>query len=493
MDTCCIDKSSSAELSEAINSMFAWYRHSRICYAYLSDVPSLDDLSLHREENSAFRLSKWFTRGWTLQELLAPVYLVFYDQEWNEIGTKSGLKSIVQTITGIQDLPRYGNACIAQKISWASNRETTRIEDQAYSLLGIFGVNMPLLYGEGPRAFMRLQLEIIKDSDDDSIFAWFDKLTPGPGLLASSVSAFKSSGGITRLAPRPYTMTDKPYTMTNKGLHVSARLFPSETFEEITGKLIDDVKDVMLLNCGLVHDSSHVLVGLNRLKTDEVCVSYREYIATTQEVEEVIQKKVRKAKMYDIYILQHTTVAENIREQGSIVMLQHDRDFESHWHMRGRDFDPQFVNEYELGRSRFGLAISPTPIRHAWFLARLLFETLPTSKLEVGAAKFAVVLACENGRLGVGIRVAQKDEEGDFMWEALLQKVGIWDDSYSHDRVSERLHSGETVSLALKPTAQFTEIQSSGIRGVTEHCYVLEIKIQEGGQPQLRSKHTTRL
>ncbi|KAN0096024.1 Heterokaryon incompatibility protein (HET) domain containing protein [Hyaloscypha variabilis] len=182
IDTCCIDKSSSAELSEAINSMFVWYEESNICYVYLSDVLSeeLDSSNIHSE----FSTSRWFTRGWTLQELLAPHTLEFYNALWHPLGILSkgsggntDLQSYLQTIT---EIPRefimgektLNTASIAMRMSWASRRQTTRKEDMAYCLLGLFDIAMPMLYGEGSKAFMRLQEEILKNEDDLSIFAW---------------------------------------------------------------------------------------------------------------------------------------------------------------------------------------------------------------------------------------------------------------------------------------------------------------------------------
>ena len=171
IDTCCIDKRSSAELSEAINSMYAWYQDAQKCYAYLADV--LPDENPHGE-NSSFRKSRWFTRGWTLQELLAPSTVEFYGQNWHEIGTQVSLRDVLCEITTIdEEILLCGNfetASVAKKMSWASKRTTTRIEDIAYSLFGIFGVNMPTLYGEGRHAFTRLQHMIIQSSNDHTIF-----------------------------------------------------------------------------------------------------------------------------------------------------------------------------------------------------------------------------------------------------------------------------------------------------------------------------------
>ncbi|KAH6871654.1 heterokaryon incompatibility protein-domain-containing protein [Thelonectria olida] len=179
-DTCCIDKSSSAELQEAINSMYRWYESSRVCSAYLFDVsiPSHSGNLLGRGLSAAgwiksFKASRWFTRGWTLQELLAPWSLIFFNQSWKKCGTASDLYKVINAITGIdvREVVR-GVDRDARRMSWAANRQTTLIEDRAYSLLGLFDVNMPLLYGEGERAFQRLQEEIIKVDEDVSILAW---------------------------------------------------------------------------------------------------------------------------------------------------------------------------------------------------------------------------------------------------------------------------------------------------------------------------------
>ncbi len=128
IDTCCIDKTSSAELSEAINSMFRWYRDAKVCYAYLADVSVL---SLDPAAMEVFRGSRWFTRGWCLQELLAPETLVFYDRDWKEIGTKQGLQTEISIFTGIKEehVSNPMSASTAQKMSWASKRKTTRLED----------------------------------------------------------------------------------------------------------------------------------------------------------------------------------------------------------------------------------------------------------------------------------------------------------------------------------------------------------------------------
>ncbi|KAG4439971.1 hypothetical protein IFR05_004545 [Cadophora sp. M221] len=171
VDTCCIDKSSSAELSEAINSMFRWYQKAARCYVYLSDVsirePEASDTSAGCTWESAFRASKWFTRGWTLQELLAPRSVEFFSGEHNRLGDKETLEQQIHEITGIPTtaLRQYSLSefDVKERFLWAKSRQTTRGEDKAYSLFGIFDVQMPLLYGEGEaKAFQRLQEAIDK-------------------------------------------------------------------------------------------------------------------------------------------------------------------------------------------------------------------------------------------------------------------------------------------------------------------------------------------
>ncbi|KIM59625.1 hypothetical protein SCLCIDRAFT_1217575 [Scleroderma citrinum Foug A] len=175
-DTCCIDKRSSAELSEAINSMYRWYENAQVCYAFLHDV--LDSFPVARnDERYANGWPEWFSRGWTLQEMIAPSNVQFFNKKWQAIGDKRTLGCTLEDITGVPwhiltDGLSGDRPCVAQFMSWAANRTTTRVEDRAYSLMGLLGVNMPMLYGEGKNAFHRLQLEIIRTSNDQSIFAW---------------------------------------------------------------------------------------------------------------------------------------------------------------------------------------------------------------------------------------------------------------------------------------------------------------------------------
>lgn len=230
IDTCCINKESSAELSEAINSMYAWYQGASVCYAYLSDVPAMGEEDLS-EQLSSFAQSKWFQRGWTLQELIAPSDLIILSCDWESMGTKSSLRDVIARVTGINPEILTGqvdfrSCSLAKRMSWASDRVTTRVEDVAYCLMGMFDVNMPLLYGEGIKAFRRLQEEIIKYSDDESLFAWTSTnaaVDSHHGLLAQSPSDFKHSGEIICYVDWE---ASEPYSVSNKGLRMHLYLNP---------------------------------------------------------------------------------------------------------------------------------------------------------------------------------------------------------------------------------------------------------------------------
>ncbi|OTA61478.1 HET-domain-containing protein [Hypoxylon sp. EC38] len=228
VDTCCIDQTSSAELSEAINSMYRWYNESRVCYVYLDDV-SADDTNL-TAENSPFRKSVWFTRGWTLQELIAPKNVSFFSQSWTFLEERSKIEKLLEDITGIPFnlLNIYGihGLSIAQRMCLAAKRETTRKEDIAYCLLGIFDINMPLIYGEGDKAFQRLQEEIIRRTTDQSIFAWgfgTSGETHDTGLdrhvsiLASSPRGFVGCAGIVPYDSGSLKETTR-FELTQRGL-----------------------------------------------------------------------------------------------------------------------------------------------------------------------------------------------------------------------------------------------------------------------------------
>ncbi|KAK4040032.1 hypothetical protein C8A01DRAFT_16088 [Parachaetomium inaequale] len=237
IDTCCIDKTSSADLSEAINSMYRWYHEAEICYAYLCDVSPASAEGMF-DTNSSFRLSRWFTRGWTLQELIASREVHFFARDWSYLGSKqksNNFTELLNSITGVHRDVLSGvlapaDISIASRMRWAAFRKTTRVEDIAYCLLGIFDVNMPLLYGEGKSAFIRLQEAILLKDDDQSLFAWHS----GPqdeaqesaaasssrlwGLLAESPDQFWDAGDLNYAMPLNFV--GSPAAVTSKGLRV---------------------------------------------------------------------------------------------------------------------------------------------------------------------------------------------------------------------------------------------------------------------------------
>ncbi|KAE9371010.1 HET-domain-containing protein, partial [Stipitochalara longipes BDJ] len=258
-DTCCIDKTDSVELGEAINSMFRWYKKAGICYAYLLDVPGDDN---PRKLGSEFRKSRWFKRGWTLQELLAPQRLQFYSSDWRRLGTKGELCNIIEGVTGISRLfllgiEQLGNASVAQRMSWAAQRETTRGEDIAYCLLGIFGVAIPMIYGEGgEQAFFRLQEQIMRTTRDDSILAWGLSLTEPisndaseviPGrILATTPSDFANCKHITSREQSSSPMHSLEISGGSLRVYISLLTTP-------TGKTIG------LLKCGHEHEPQNAV------------------------------------------------------------------------------------------------------------------------------------------------------------------------------------------------------------------------------------------
>jgi hypothetical protein len=243
IDTICIDQNSSSDKSEAINAMYRYYQDAKICFTHFFDVdgrgiiltdpnpnqPDTDDMKAVRKE---FTHARWFKRGWTLQELLAPPRLLFYDKNWNLLGSRNDLCNTIAGITHIEpgvlrDAQQMRACSIAKRMSWAAGRQTRRPEDKAYSLLGIFGVNMPMIYGEGDRAFIRLQEEIIKISDDHSLFAWsMSEDRNNSALLARSPDPFAGCTNITRELLRT---GNYPYSVNNRGISMQLSLIPWST------------------------------------------------------------------------------------------------------------------------------------------------------------------------------------------------------------------------------------------------------------------------
>ena len=300
IDTCCIDKTSSADLSEAINSMYQWYQDAEVCYAYLVDVASTRQSA---EYDAEFCRSRWFKRGWTLQELLAPANVVFYNREWKEIGTKLSLQRQISSASGINRRGLYYpmESSVAARMSWAASRATTRVEDIAYCLIGLFDVNMPLLYGEGSKAFIRLQEMILQKTDDESIFAWVDPDMDESGMFAPSPSAFLDSSIVKPLANS--LLYRRPSVITNRGLEIDMHinvcvrsrvlvgrnlLGPSQDIEK--QKAGDEVNPLILLNCVRGYLESHPLFIPLLRKTERVYVRRRLSYIPACTIETAAQK-----------------------------------------------------------------------------------------------------------------------------------------------------------------------------------------------------------
>ena len=216
--------------------MFSWYAGCHVCYAYLADFEASRLI-----KGGGISGSRWFSRGWTLQELIAPALVRFYDKSWESVGTKASLSRSIASSTGIGEdtlcvspgvlTEHLNDIPIAVKMSWAADRETSRIEDTAYCLLGLFGINLPLLYGEGERSFIRLQEEIVRNSNDLSLLAW---RLPQDTIYSTSHSAnycgvfaphpqrFRDSQNIKRRSDLKFV---PDFTNTNKGLKIQSELY----------------------------------------------------------------------------------------------------------------------------------------------------------------------------------------------------------------------------------------------------------------------------
>ncbi|KAH8634582.1 HET domain containing protein [Alternaria alternata] len=213
--------------------MFRWYKDATLCYAYLDDVSVYDARSDDWFSNDELAKSRWFTRGWTLQELIAPKNIVFYGKDWISVGQKALCCAKQERITGTSANVLAGtdaveDQSIAKRMSWMSGRTTTRTEDMACSLMGIFDVNMPLLYGEGDKAFVRLQEEIMKDSADHSLFAWQESYSSGYFLPNSIFSGdpeqFGASSGIVNRRFDDNDRLNEEFSSTNRGVKIKPRV-----------------------------------------------------------------------------------------------------------------------------------------------------------------------------------------------------------------------------------------------------------------------------
>ncbi|KAG1728855.1 heterokaryon incompatibility protein-domain-containing protein [Suillus paluster] len=244
-DTCCIDKTSSSELDESIRSMFRWYRNSHVCIALLSGTAHIAALQKQEkgERGEEANIDAWFTRGWTLQELLAPLRIKFYGNDWKPLikdptndRDNEVIMSKISDLTNIDvtDLRSFtpGIDRVPEKMLWASRRRTTRIEDVAYSLIGILDISFMIAYGEGNKAFFRLMEEILKRYDKWDVFLWSGRCSRYNAALPNAPHCYV--GGCTETSHSavdegaPYENGDRRFALTNHGLEVRVLLLEVE-------------------------------------------------------------------------------------------------------------------------------------------------------------------------------------------------------------------------------------------------------------------------
>ncbi|KAJ4355620.1 uncharacterized protein N0V89_003640 [Didymosphaeria variabile] len=267
IDSCCINRDNSSELTEALNSMYRYYEEATKCLVYLHDFegPSKPHDKKVSVESYDFSKSEWFTRGWTLQELIAPKEVIFYNHNWHSFGRRSE-KAVAKAICKITKIPEEvlnGKAqpyeySVAQRTSWAANRNTTRGEDKCYSLFGLFDVNLTLIYGEGAqKAFLRLQEAIMSSTNDMSLFAWESTDTEEEyrGALARSPQEFRHAG---ELVHRRFLGPNPEFSMTNRGLKIMPLL----------SKRLDGTY-FLPLNCAKTKEDSEQSLGIILSKQSE--------------------------------------------------------------------------------------------------------------------------------------------------------------------------------------------------------------------------------
>ena len=243
---------------------------SKVCYVYLYDVD---------KARANFENSSWFSRGWTLQELLAPPKLHFFDHDWAPIGSRRKLTPRIEKITRIPRKAIYNfsttDYCVAEKMSWTASRTTTRQEDRAYCLLGLFNVNMPLLYGERVRAFQRLQEEIMKVSIDMSLFLWHGRACDTFGMLASDPNCFSDTPHILQhpnFATNVFVLS-KGWSINNGGLSISASIRPHILTDDLEG-----VFALYLHETFTYENSAGCVIFLQRVDTHRGTHSYQRVV-----------------------------------------------------------------------------------------------------------------------------------------------------------------------------------------------------------------------
>jgi Heterokaryon incompatibility protein (HET) len=471
IDSCCIDKSSSSELSEAINSMFLWYSKAQVCYAYLNDVPARADgpvsggsylLDCRADKtksadslfDSRIRTSKWFSRGWTLQELLAPEFVTFFSREWKEIGTKRSLKDAISYTTGIRPEYLVGfasflDASIAERMSWASRRVTSRVEDVAYCLLGLFGVNMPPLYGEGANAFIRLQLEIMRTTNDETLFAWTtdtgEDVAYKGGVLAHSPAAFRYSGNVRA------SLFDKnrpPFQVTNRGLLMNVVLFSPENDAE---DYMESDHFVMILNCSRNDSDDYLSILLQKAEENQ-------YVRVRPEALPSWNREMgRRIGTEEIFLKQSSAVPIVIREDSCTLSLGVMPDIEFFcsqmrdsaiglWSATPKRLAENELAEFSMKRGQDG---------HIYLLVDAVYFPQSYSPQPDSRDYFNVIINLSKKPLGANI-ATRSHSVGSFLSSTWVGPGIKWHTELhrcNFDRLSRPLPSGASVSLTFRTAA----------------------------------------
>jgi hypothetical protein len=260
--------------------------------------------------------------------------MVLFDRDWKEIGTKLRMRKLIESVTGITHLINFELASVAQKNSWASKRQTTRVEDQAYCLMGLFGVNMPPLYGEGQNAFLRLQLEILGMSDDESIFAW-KSAGKTSGLLAQSIGAFEHSGNV---LPLNFARHRSPYSMTNKGLRMETVLIPASHYYSNSDETASAKDFLAPLNCQRGGDLKPISILVRKVYRDQFIRICPELLIALDQADD---PEKQLSGHQDIYIKQQQGTGQTLRHVFSIdissartqdiLVVAKQPDFDTYW------------------------------------------------------------------------------------------------------------------------------------------------------------------
>jgi hypothetical protein len=390
-----------------------------------------------------------------LQELLAPRTVIFYDKAWQEIGTKTWMEQVISSITGIscEHLRQFTKACIAQRMSWAAQRDTTREEDGAYCLMGLFNVHMPTLYGEGHKAFLRLQLEILAASDDESLFAWTAssfirnssiRISPleNLGLLAESPSWFAYSGNIVRTR---FDDHRPPFLMTNKGIRLE--VFATKSLPGVEGEVL-----WVPLNCGpaISAGETHLVLQLHERLDDGNMEYYpgawRRARDFTQQTTKGLSRGLSSERLV-IFVKQSDfhyvgrpgrdpftggTFNFSIKTES---LLKHGFDFIQRWTPHWESMD---------GRTKDFEKTNVTLVINSGFTDWYCLKFKSAVELASDTDSFVILLEEDPNFKGIPLLGITIPNDGD----TSLPKPTI--NRKSLDRASKRMKSGRSVSVALR-------------------------------------------